>query len=69
VAWSGRLRWRSEPGEDHGEYLVAGWQAQDELTGVMDQPGGDAEQSVPQGGDHGFAVADASPASGSGVLG
>jgi hypothetical protein len=28
---------------------------------VVDDAAGDADQSVPQGGDHGFAVADSEP--------
>ncbi len=37
-------------------------QAQDQYPGVADQAGGDADQPVPQGGDHGLAVADAETA-------
>src|SRR6185312_1749439 len=45
---------------------------QDELPGVVDEPAGDAQQAVPQGGDHGFAVADTQPGQrfgGAGVAG
>jgi hypothetical protein len=40
----------ADAGEDLGEKVVAGWQAQGERAGVADQPGGDADQPVPQGG-------------------
>jgi hypothetical protein len=46
-------------GEDLGEQVVAGWQAQGEATGVSDQAGGDGEQPAPQSRDHGLAAADA----------
>jgi hypothetical protein len=60
--WGGLVRTGgqgAQAGENHGEEMVAGWQAQDELAGVVDQPARDAQQAVSQGGDHGFAVADA----------
>lgn len=39
--------------------MVARWWAQGQLTGVAGEAGGEADQSVPEGGDHGFAAADA----------
>ncbi|MGH3976388.1 MAG: hypothetical protein ACRDS9_24180 [Pseudonocardiaceae bacterium] len=49
VAWSGRVGQGAEASEDLGEEVVAGWEAQDELAGVADQPAGDAQQAVPRG--------------------
>src|SRR6188472_1858022 len=67
TAWSGRCGQGADAGEDLSKQLVARWQAQDASAGVVDQPGGDADQSVPQGGDHGLAIADA--VSGQGAVG
>lgn len=36
---------------------MVGWEAQSERTGVMDQAAGYTDQLVPQGGEHGLAVA------------
>lgn len=58
-AWSGCCRQGAQSGEDLGEQVVVRWQAQGERFGVVDQAGGDADQAVPQGGDHGLALADA----------
>ena len=49
-AWSGRCGECADAGEDFVEQLVAGWQAQGERAGVVDQPGRDADQPVPQAG-------------------
>ena len=64
TAWSGLCGQRADAGENFVEQLVARWQAQDERTGVVDQPGRDADQPVPQGGDHGLALAHAVPGQG-----
>jgi len=60
-AWSGRVREGAETGEDLGEQVVAGWEAQGEAAGVTDQAGGDGDQPSSQGGDHGLAAADTVP--------
>jgi hypothetical protein len=41
------------------EQFLAGRYAQVDAAGVADQPGRDADQPVPQGGDHGLAGPDA----------
>jgi hypothetical protein len=49
-------------GQHAGEQFVpAGSGAQDELPGVADQRGGDGDEPVAQGGDHGLTVAGAVP--------
>src|SRR6478736_9127388 len=60
-AWSGRRGQGTDAGKDLGEQPVPGWRAQGERAGVTDQSGGDTDQPVPQGGDHGLAIADAVP--------
>ena len=55
-----------QAGEDFSEQDVVAWRwSQDELSGVVDHAGGDADESVPQGRDHGppaaFAVAGQRP--------
>ena len=61
MAWSGRRGQGADAGEDLVEQLVSGWWAQGERAGVTDQPGRYPDQPVPQGGDHGLAVADTVP--------
>ena len=57
--WGGQ---HQEGGQRAGEQFVpAGSGAQDELPGVADQPGGDGDEPVAQGGDYGLAVAGAVP--------
>ena len=60
-AWSGRVGQGVAAGEDLGEQVIAGWEAQGEPAGVTDQAGGDGEQPPPQGGDHVLAAADSVP--------
>jgi hypothetical protein len=64
TAWSGRSAQGADAGEDFVEQFIARWQAQDERPSVADQTARDAEQPVPQGGDHGLTVADAVPGQG-----
>jgi hypothetical protein len=45
----------AEPGQDVGEEVLAWWEAQVELSGVADQPGGDVQQPMAQGGEVGPA--------------
>ena len=59
VAWSGRVWEGAETGEDLGEQVVTGWQAQGKAASVADQASGDGQQPPPQGGDHGLAATDA----------
>jgi hypothetical protein len=59
--WSGRGGQGADAGEDFVDQVVSGRRAEDERAGVVDHPGGDADQSVPQGGDHGLAAVDAVP--------
>ena len=40
---------------------MAGREPQGQVPGVADQPARDGDQPPPQGGDHGFAAADAVP--------
>src|SRR3954463_2975313 len=61
AAWSGQVGQGAEAGEDLGEQICAGWEAQGEAAGVADQAGGDGDQPPPQGGDHGLATADTVP--------
>src|SRR5687768_11427710 len=59
---AGRSGWRwqrADSGEDFREEVVSWREAQGMRAGVADQAGGHREQSVPQGGDHGLAAADA----------
>ena len=58
---SGRHGQGADAREDFVEQRVTGRQAQGERAGVADQPSRDADQPVPQGGDHGLAVADPVP--------
>ena len=59
--WSGPCREGADAGQDLGEQGLAGWQAQDQRTRVVNEAGGDADQPVPQGRDHGLAVPDTVP--------
>jgi hypothetical protein len=59
--WSGRCRKGGDTGQDLGEQGLAWWQAQDQRSSLVNEAGGDADQAVPQGGDHGLAVADIVP--------
>src|ERR1700730_6594937 len=61
AGWSGHRGKFPEPGKDFSEQAVAGWGPEGELTGVVDQAAGNADEPVPQGRDHGFAAADTVP--------
>jgi hypothetical protein len=56
-AWSGHAWEGAEPGQDLGEQVLAGRQAQGEAAGVVDQAARDGDQPLSQGGDHGLAAA------------
>ena len=64
AGWSGRYGEFPEPGKDFGEQVVAGWGPEAELTGVVDQAGGNADEPVAKSGDHGLAAADTVPCQG-----
>src|SRR5256885_1039340 len=69
--WLGQCGEFPEAGEDFGEQVVAGRWSQDWLPCLENEAGGDADQPVPQSGDHGFAVAGAPPGelAGGGIFG
>lgn len=50
MAASGRGAEFSDPGEDDGEQVVAGWKAKRQAPLVADQSGGHAQQFVTQSG-------------------